>query len=47
MAPITFCGKMIFCTLLGNLKIHKEERSAKKNFSELLSICSSYKTVII
>ena len=30
-----FCGKMIFCTLPGNFKIHKEDRSAKKNFSEL------------
>ena len=30
-----FCGKMIFCTLLGNFKIHKEDRSAKRNFSEL------------
>ena len=32
---VSFCGEMIFCILLGNFKIHKEDRSAKKNFSEL------------
>ena len=36
---MSFCGEMIFCTLLGNFKIHKEDRSAKKNFSELPTVC--------